>query len=95
MTARGKLTRTELSREIARRCGTTVKEGKELLEAVLSAMVRSVARGERVEIRGFGSFGTRVHRARTGKNPKTGEAVEVRARRVAYFRAAKPLRLMR
>jgi integration host factor subunit beta len=88
----GKLTKAELSKEIARNCGSSLKEGKELLEIILSAMARALSGGERVEVRGFGTFATRVRRARVGRNPKTGRSVEVKAKRVPYFRASKQLR---
>jgi integration host factor subunit beta len=55
-------------------------------------MVHAIARGERVEIRGFGSFHTRPRRARIGRNPKTGARVEVPAKRVPFFKPSKELR---
>ena len=88
----GKLTKAKLSKEIARNCDFSLKEGKQLLELILDAMVRSLSRGERVEIRGFGSFAVRVRDARVGRNPKTGARVGVPAKRVAYFRASKRLK---
>ena len=88
----GKLTKAELSKAIARNCGSSLKEGKELLEITLRAMARALSRGERIEVRGFGSFATRVRRARVGRNPKTGTSVGVQAKRVPYFRASKQLR---
>lgn len=88
----GKLTKAELSKEIARNCGSSLKEGKDLLDIILNAIVRAFSRGERVEIRGFGSFGTRVRKERIGRNPKTGAVVKVQAKRVLHFRASKQLR---
>ena len=88
----GKLTKAELSREIARNCESSLKEGKEILERILGAMAHAISKGERVEIRGFGSFATRIRRARIGRNPKTGALVNVPAKRVPYFRPSKDLR---
>ena len=51
----GKLTKAELSKEIARNCRSSLKEGREILELILTAMTRALSRGERVEIRGFGT----------------------------------------
>jgi integration host factor subunit beta len=88
----GKLTKAELSRQIAQNCESSLKEGKEILELILSAMAHAISKGDRVEIRGFGSFATRVRRARIGRNPKTGVLVSVPAKRVPYFRPSKDLR---
>jgi integration host factor subunit beta len=88
----GKLTKAELSKEIAQNCGSSLKEGKQLLELILSAMTRALSRGERVEIRGFGSLATRVRRTRVMRNPKTGAVVKVPAKRVPHFRVSRQLR---
>jgi len=60
---------------------------------MFEAMAEVLARGERIEIRGFGSFGVTERRARQGRNPKTGELVEVAAKRIPFFRAGKELRV--
>lgn len=90
----GKLTKAELSQEISRNCESTLKEGREILELILGAMIRALSKGERVEIRGFGSFATRMRNARIGRNPKTGAMVDVPPKRVPYFRASKDLRTL-
>ena len=56
-------------------------------------MARVLARGERIEIRGFGSFAVKQRRARQGRNPKTGDVVAVEAKRIPFFRAGKELRV--
>lgn len=61
---------------------------KEIFEAIGDALVR----GDRVEIRGFGSFGVNYRPPRTGRNPKTGELVDVPAKYVPHFKAGKELR---
>ena len=90
----GKLTKAELAKEISRNCESTLKEGREILELILGAMTRALSKGERVEIRGFGSFATRMRNARIGRNPKTGAMVDVPPKRVPYFRASKDLRTL-
>ena len=52
----------------------------------------AMARGDRVELRGFGAFSTRQRDARTGRNPRTGEALDVDAKRVPYFKPGKEMR---
>ena len=62
------------------------------VNAMLSGIAASLARGEAVSLLGFGSFGTRNRPARTGRNPRTGETLEIAASTVATFKAGKPLR---
>ena len=64
----------------------------ELQNAKPDAMAESLAKGERIEIRGFGSFGLNYRPPRTGRNPRTGDAVEVPAKRVPYFKPGKEIR---
>ncbi|MEP6540176.1 MAG: HU family DNA-binding protein [Bryobacteraceae bacterium] len=90
----GKLTKAELSREVARVCESSLKESRRLLEIVLDAMVGALNRGDCVQVRGFGRFSTTHRRARITRNPKTGARVEVPAKRVLHFRPAKSLQRM-
>ena len=60
---------------------------------MFDAMVTVLARGERIEIRGFGSFGVKQRRAREGRNPRTGQPVAVQAKRIPFFRAGKELKV--
>jgi integration host factor subunit beta len=87
----GKLTKAELSKEIADSCDSSLKDSRQVLDVVLSAMTDALARGERIEIRGFGAFATRVRKTRISRNPITGGKLEVPAKRVPYFRASKDL----
>ena len=59
---------------------------------IFDAIIGALANGQRVELRGFGAFSTRGRDARTGRNPRTGDAVPVEAKRVPYFKAGKELR---
>ena len=68
------------------------KEAAVIVERILDSMVHALDRGDKVEIRGFGSFRTRQRRARIGRNPKTGARVEVPAKRIAFFKPGKELR---
>ncbi len=64
-----------------------------LVNAVFKTLSEALTRGERIEIRGFGSFIVKRRNAREGLNPKTGEAVSVAAKRVPFFKAGKELKL--
>ncbi len=62
------------------------------VKTILEEMTIALARGRRIEIRGFGSFAVHHRQPRTGRNPRTGETVELRARRLPRFRPGKQLR---
>jgi integration host factor subunit beta len=63
-----------------------------LVDVVFDCMERSMSRGEKIEIRGFGSFTVRQYRAYDGRNPRTGAVVPVKPKRLAFFKVSKELR---
>jgi integration host factor subunit beta len=69
----------------------TQKEITRAVDAIFEEIVDTLARGGRVELRGFGSFDLTVRKARTGRNPRTGEPVEVEAKHFPWFRTGKRL----
>ncbi|RGP41990.1 Integration host factor subunit beta [Altererythrobacter insulae] len=68
------------------------EEIEQMVDIFFDEISERLAEGGRVELRGFGAFSTREREARTGRNPRTGEAVEVPAKRVPYFKAGKEMR---
>jgi len=78
---------------LARRQRISRRDSETTVNALFEAMARVLARGDRIELRGFGSFGVKQRRARQGRNPKTGAMVAVEAKRVPFFRAGKELRV--
>ena len=70
----------------------TTKDTELAVKAILEALSNTLAKGDRIEIRGFGSFGLNYRPPRTGRNPKTGEAACVPAKTAPYFRPGKELR---
>jgi integration host factor subunit beta len=70
----------------------TKKEAELIVNVVLGSIASSLSAGDKVELRGFGSFKVKERRSREGRNPKTGERVSVEAKRVPYFKAGKELR---
>ncbi|WP_299163580.1 integration host factor subunit beta [Accumulibacter sp.] len=87
------MTRADLIAAIASRFPTlTVKDTDIAVKEILDAIGRALARGDRVEIRGFGSFRLNYHPARTSRNPKTGASVSVPAKSVPHFTAGKEMR---
>lgn len=86
------LTKAELVNEVARATRVTRKEADTMVSAILDGMVASLQRGEKIELRGFGSFRIRRRNARTGRNPRTGARVHVPAKRIPYFKPGRDLR---
>lgn len=70
----------------------THAEVERVVNIVLGRMVDSLSEGGRVELRGFGAFSVRARPARTGRNPRTGETVQVPAKSVPFFKSGKELR---
>ena len=70
----------------------TRRDGEVIVETVFDSVISALQSGDKIEIRGFGSFRIRQRNPRIGRNPKTGERVEVPAKRVPYFKPSKELR---
>lgn len=87
------MTRSDLIAVLAQRFPNLMAKDAEIaVKEILGAIERSMSQGDRVEIRGFGSFGLNHRPARTGRNPKSGEAVPVPAKHVPHFKAGKEMR---
>ena len=88
------MTKREIIGELlARRQHFSHREAETIVNAIFDAMASVLSHGQRIEIRGFGSFAVKQRRARQGRNPKTGAAVAVDAKRIPFFRAGKELRI--
>ena len=72
--------------------GLSVREVEKIVSVFFDDIVDRLAADGRVELRGFGAFSTRARDGRTGRNPRTGETVEVDAKRVPYFKPGKEMR---
>ena len=68
------------------------QEVEQVVDIFFEEIAQRLAEGGRIELRGFGAFSTREREARTGRNPRTGEAVDVPAKRVPYFKPGKDMR---
>ena len=86
------LTKVDLIEEVLTLGGLTRRDAEVLVEAVFDAVTGAIQRGDKMEVRGFGSFRIRERKPRTGRNPKTGAKVEIPAKRVPYFKPSKELR---
>ena len=86
------MNKTQLVAGVAKTAGIGVPAAAEAVDAVLEVVASSLAAGEPVTVPGFGTFEVRDRSARMGRNPRTGEAIEIAASRVPAFRAGKSLR---
>jgi integration host factor subunit beta len=86
------MTKADLVERVAKDAELTKKDAEQLVEIVFDSIVASLNEGQKIELRGFGSFRVRQRNARSGRNPKTGEPVEIPAKRVAYFKPGKELK---
>ena len=91
--AAGSMIKSELVQRIAGQNPHLYQRDIEnIVNAVLGEITAALARGDRVELRGFGAFSVKHRPARTGRNPRTGEAVEIKAAKMPKFRAGKALK---
>ena len=89
------MTKSELIEKIAEKVdGLSKKQTEVVVETIFESIKESLAKGGKVEIRGFGNFRLRSRNARKARNPKTGEAVDVPPKKVPYFKVGKELREM-
>ncbi len=86
------MTKADLIDEVSRIAELTRKDSEIIVESIFDSVVRSLRAGDKIEIRGFGSFRTRPRKARIGRNPKTGARVEVPAKKIPYFKPSKELK---
>lgn len=86
------MTKADLIEDISRAAEMSRKDAELIVETVFESIVRSLRSGDKIEIRGFGSFRTRDRKPRTGRNPKTGARVDVPAKRIPYFKPSKELK---
>lgn len=88
----GVMTKAELVDEVARVVQLTKKQAETIVNIVFDSIVESLRSGQKIELRGFGSFRLRSRKSRTGRNPKTGEKVEVPSKKIPYFKPGKELK---
>lgn len=86
------MTKADLVERVAKEADMTKKDAEQLVEIVFDTIISTLNKGEKIELRGFGSFRLRERDARKGRNPKTGDPVNIPAKRVAYFKPGKELK---
>lgn len=86
------MTKADIVEALYEKVGFSKKEAADLVELVFDTLKSTLAKGQKVKISGFGNFVVRDKRSRVGRNPQTGESIEISARRVLTFRPSQVLR---
>jgi integration host factor subunit beta len=86
------MTKADLIEEVSKLAELTRKDSEVIVDTIFDSVVRSLRVGDKIEIRGFGSFRTRQRQPRVGRNPKTGDRVEVPAKKIPFFKPSKELK---
>src|SRR5580698_6305924 len=86
------MTKADIVESLYEKVGFSKKEAADLVELVFDTIKSTLAQGQKIKISGFGNFVVREKRSRVGRNPQTGETIEISARRVLTFRPSQVLR---
>ena len=86
------MNKSELIQKLAEQCNLSTDDAKLCVDIFVDQMRKALLDGNRIEIRGFGSFKMKEYEGYTGRNPKTGEQVQVKPKRMPFFRAGKELK---
>ena len=86
------MTKSDLVERVAEKLDVTKKEAEAIVNVVFGSIVDAIKREEKVELRGFGCFKVKTKRARKGRNPRTGEEIDIPPKRVPYFKPGKDMK---
>ena len=86
------MTKADLVEKVTSLGDLTRRDGEVIVDTIFGSVIGALQKGDKIEIRGFGSFRTRQRRGRIGRNPKTGEKVEVPAKKIPFFKPSKELK---
>ncbi len=86
------MNKSQLISNIAEKADLPLRKSEEVINLIFETMSRALVRGDRIEIRGFGSFEVREYKDYTGRNPKSGEKIAVSKKKLPFFKAGKELR---
>ena len=88
------MTKAQLIEEVAKTGRLNKKETEVIVNTIFNSIIDALVQGDKVELRGFGSFRIRQRKARQGRNPKTGASVSVPGKKVPFFKAGKDLKIL-
>jgi integration host factor subunit beta len=86
------MTKSDLMNRLAEKKGFPLSTAREIVDIFFDGMTQELINGDRVEIRGLGSFKVKAYKGYTGRNPKTGVKTKVKSKRLPFFKAGKELR---
>lgn len=86
------ITKAELINIVAEKAGITRVKAETVVNTIFDSMVEALLRDDRIEIRGFGSFVNREYKAYKGRNPRTGEVIDVEEKKLPFFKVGKELK---
>ena len=86
------MNKSELIEALARELDLPIRQTSSILNIILETMMESLERGDSIEIRGFGSFVVKTYEPYTGRNPKTGQQIKVRPKKLPFFKVGKELK---
>ena len=86
------MVKSDLVEKLAERADITLAKSEEIIDVFFNSISETLSRGERVEIRGFGAFAVRSYRSYEGRNPKTGEKIQVPAKKLPFWKTGMQLR---
>lgn len=86
------MNKSELVLKVAEKLSLTKKKAEDVVELIFNSMTNALLKGDRVEIRGLGSFVVRNYNSYKGRNPRTGESIEVKPKKLPFFKTGKELK---
>ena len=86
------MNKSELIEAVAQKAKITKKRAEDVVNLIFDSMVDAIVKGERIEIRGLGSFMVKEYGSYTGRNPRTGESIQVRPKKLPFFKVGKELK---
>jgi len=86
------MNKSEMIEALAVKKGIPLKKAEEIINTIFDSMTNAMLSGDRIEIRGFGSFVVNDYKAYTGRNPKTGDSIDVKPKKLPFFKVGKELK---
>ena len=86
------MNKSELIEIVSQRSGVTKKKAEDVVNMIFDSMFAAMVKGDRIEIRGFGSYVVKSYGEYTGRNPRTGQSIHVRPKRLPFFKVGKELK---
>jgi integration host factor subunit beta len=86
------MNKSDLIEMLAKKYNITLKKSERIVNQVFSEMTSALKNGDKIEIRGFGSFVVKEYKAYKGRNPKTGESIEVKEKKLPFFKVGRELK---